>query len=122
MAHPARPERLDELLEVLSNRHRRRICGYLIKEEMVDREDIVGYLRSTASRTRNGARGPTDKELAIAVRHRHVPRLRAAGIVEDGRDRDLQYCHSPLLEELLLVLSRYDPELDRDEIETRDHQ
>ena len=60
----------DELLDCLSH-HRRRLVLFLLKEDAVDTDsDILSWIEKQPERT------------MLALRHRHLPKLESAGLID----------------------------------------
>ena len=74
---------LDRCLQLLADQHRRRIIYYLRHEATgpTTFDDLVEQISSRASDSKNGPpRGR--EELAIQLRHTHLPKLADHGVVE----------------------------------------
>lgn len=90
------PEKVDKLLSLLADRHRRIILSYFCESstEIASVSDLVREIR------KHDARGA--KELTYSLHHSTLPRLADYGVVDyDARSRTVRYRGSPELETLV---------------------
>ena len=96
----SRPLSIDAILELLSERERRKLLGYLIEsegdtatvEELLDR-----LVEDEADRT---GEIPNRARFKTSLYHIHLPKLADAGILDyDSRSREVRYYGNRKLEE-----------------------
>ena len=106
-------ERLDELLDVLSDRRRRQLLYYLAAEERLDREALVSHLRDCEG-ARPGSDLDPDQSVSIELHHTHLPKLLDAGLIETDEDQEIRFRPPDYLDTLLPVVRRLDPGVECD--------
>lgn len=101
-------ERLDEVLEVLSDRRRRLLLYYLAAEERVDRDELVSHLRRSEGARRGSDLDP-ERAVSTEIHHTHLPKLREAGLVETDEDEAIRFRPPDCLEALLPTIRNFEP-------------
>ncbi|WP_251342087.1 DUF7344 domain-containing protein [Haloplanus halophilus] len=97
----AEAERLDAVFDVLADARRRRILRVLID---ADEDATTVPALAEALSAREPERPPTDR-LVVSLRHVHLPKLDASGVVDYAPDRSrVRYEGAPLAERLLAQL------------------
>ncbi|USZ69120.1 winged helix-turn-helix domain-containing protein [Halorussus salilacus] len=87
---------LDVLFELLADSQRRELLAYL-----VDADDGVASFSDLIDRVAD-AEDAADREVAISIRHAHLPKLADAGVVEyDERSETVRYRGDPALADWL---------------------
>lgn len=97
--------RLDTVFYLLAHRRRRTAIGYLRSQDRpVDDEELVeAILRSEFAGSEPSIPQSRRQTVEIDVSHSHLPKLAAAGVVEQ-RDGGYAYVGDPLVEEVLDAL------------------
>lgn len=84
---------LDVCLQLVADRHRRRIIHHLRREAngTTTFEDLVDQLHSSGSDSKNGSLRDRE-QLAIQLHHTHLPKLAEHGVVEfEPRSEAVRY-------------------------------
>ena len=98
----ARPLSIDAILELLSERERRKLLEYLIEAEgdTATVEGLIDYLVEDEA-TRTGEI-PSRARFKTSLYHIHLPKLADAGLLDyDPRSREVRYYGDSQLEEWL---------------------
>lgn len=92
-----------ELLRLVADEDRRQVVEYLAETE--DGSATVADL-AVVLETDSPAPGARPEEMAIALNHRHLPKLDEAGVVDYDPDRELvRYLASERIERLLAFVA-----------------
>lgn len=99
----------DRLFDVLANPRRRRVLSYLAGTA-ADAVSLTDLVAAVVAREPDRDGGTDHYErVAIAVRHVHLPKLSAAGLLDyDPRSRTVRYCGHPRLEVHLALASEHE--------------
>jgi len=100
----------DGLFDALSSRLRRQTLFYLLEESETTIEDLADVLAGWRA-TESGPVGPTEREeIALELRHVHLPQLDGATLVEyDSVRGDVRLCDVPeSVRELVQFAHRYE--------------
>jgi len=96
--HRTDDERADAVFEVLADARRRRIID-ILRTHDGDATSVAVLAEALASREPDD---PEPSQLAVSLRHVHLPKLEATGVVEFAADQSrVRYVDSPLVEHLL---------------------
>lgn len=89
----------EEMLELLSDHHRRILLDYLAKEAdpTVALGDTVTYVATQLAEDTDSR--PHEDDVEASLLHRHIPRLADSGLVEfDDRSETIRYYENEQLE------------------------
>lgn len=96
-----RDEAFDAVFGTLADEHRRQVLRYFQTTggDVAPVEELIEYTVEQEDET------ATRDDLAVQFHHETLPKLDDVGAVEyDHDNQTVQYCESPLLEEVLTVL------------------
>jgi len=110
MSEGPHPERLDEFLDALADRRRRVLLYYLSSEECADREELLSRLVAFERDRTDTERERLAERLSTELHHKHLPKLRRAGLIEDHDQADVCFRPPQPVAELLETTRRWDPD------------
>jgi predicted transcriptional regulator len=102
---------LDEMFDLLADRHRRYLFEYLAKEAdpTVPLDDAVSYVTDQLAEETDYR--PTDEDVKGQLHHAHIPRLADSGLVEfDERSETIRYHVNERLEAFHKYIQTFPPE------------
>lgn len=96
---------LDTLFLALADEQRRQVLQYFqtTADDITSVEELITYTLE------EGSDGTSHEQLELTFHHITLPKLADLGVIEyDARSQTVRYCGSPVLEQVLTVVTEMD--------------